>query len=554
VAGFRIDGSKHILSSDVEQVLAGVDALPDGSRPYVFQEVIEAANEPVMEYEYYYAGDVTEFDVTNSLGWAFSGNAGCDGTLAGLDTFGAGMMPGQFAQVFVNNHDNQRGHGTGSDCIVTYKDDDVHDLATVFLLAHPYGYPSVMSSYYFSDGDQGPPAETVYVGDSPDRCDDGTHWVCEHRRTAIANMVRFRSVTDGQPVTGWQSHSSDHVSFGRNGLGFVAINREASAATTTYDSGMPAGTYCDVIHYDFLPESGRCVVPGTTTDAPAGDLIVVNASGQIVGRELASLTALAIHAGARLDVDYGSLGESYGLVWHTSSSLRLGAAWREDDGITFGGFPSDGQGTLLVDVQGTAGDPYLRLWFDWDESGVFDQDERVYEGSVDVGNNSLPIDVPAGVSGPVSYRARLYDGVPAGLLAQDDDASGGASGGEVEDGQSPSPTAVELSSFAASPQAGAVLLEWETASELDNLGFHLYRSTSSCGQIQRLNQELIPSQQPGSPAGARYTWTDRDVAPAVGYYYWLDSVDVWGHSTRYGPASVAADFFRLYVPVCLRGN
>jgi len=29
---------------------------------------------------------------------------------------------------------------------------------------------------------------------------------------------------------------------------------------------------------------------------------------------------------------------------------------------------------------------------------------------------------------------------------------------------------------------------------------------------------------------------------------------VWGHSTRYGPASVAADFFRLYVPVCLRGN
>ena len=78
------------------------------------------------------------------------------------------------------------------------------------------------------------------------------------------------------------------MSFGRNGRGFVAINREGSAATTTYDSGMPEGSYCDVIHYDFLPESGRCVVPGTTTDAPAGDLIEVDAGGQIAGQELAS--------------------------------------------------------------------------------------------------------------------------------------------------------------------------------------------------------------------------------------------------------------------------
>ena len=40
---------------------------------------------------------------------------------------------------------------------------------------------------------------------------------------------------------------------------------------------MPAGVYCDITHYDFLPATGQCVVPGTTTDAPTADLITVDA-------------------------------------------------------------------------------------------------------------------------------------------------------------------------------------------------------------------------------------------------------------------------------------
>src|SRR5262249_40056068 len=42
----------------------------------------------------------------------------------------------------------------------------------------------------------------------------------------------------------------------------------------------------------------------------------------------------------------------------------------------------------------------------------------------------------------------------------------------------PTPTAVTLMSFTATPRDRAVDLAWVTASELSNLGFHVYRSLS----------------------------------------------------------------------------
>ena len=43
----------------------------------------------------------------------------------------------------------------------------------------------------------------------------------------------------------------------------------------------------------------------------------------------------------------------------------------------------------------------------------------------------------------------------------------------------PAPTAAELLSFSAIGQDQAALLEWRTGSELDNLGFHVYRGPSA---------------------------------------------------------------------------
>ncbi len=326
VKGFRMDATKHMFAYDLERLYDGLNNLPDGSRPYIFQEVIGATGEPVKEYEYFYMGDVTEFEATNSLGWHLSGSTGCNGTLSGLSGYGgAGYMPERFAQVFVNNHDNQRGHGTGSNCIVMYKDGVVHDLANVFLLAHPYGHPSVMSSYYFGnntgDDNQGPPATSIYSGGNPDGC-NATDWVCEHRTPAIAHMVQFRAVTAGQGVTDWVNHAADHISFGRGNQGFVAINRTVGNPTTTYQtSGMAAGVYCDVI-------SGQRTADGS---ACTGGTVTVNGSGQIQSYTLNSMTAFAIHAQSRIGTPQLAASQDFDLA--ISGSDVVTATLQTHDGL-----------------------------------------------------------------------------------------------------------------------------------------------------------------------------------------------------------------------------
>jgi subtilisin-like proprotein convertase family protein len=98
------------------------------------------------------------------------------------------------------------------------------------------------------------------------------------------------------------------------------------------------------------------------------------------------------------------------------------------------------------------------------------------------------------------------------------------------------PTAVELKSFTATGSRKATILSWETTSELDNLGFNLYRATSMDGVRTRLNAKLIPTLvYPGSPFGAVYSYTDTSPKPKLPYYYWLENLDIHGNTELHGP-------------------
>ncbi|MBN2390641.1 MAG: hypothetical protein JXR84_07960 [Anaerolineae bacterium] len=101
------------------------------------------------------------------------------------------------------------------------------------------------------------------------------------------------------------------------------------------------------------------------------------------------------------------------------------------------------------------------------------------------------------------------------------------------------PTAVELSSFSATPQDGDILVTWETAMELDNAGFNLYRGTAAVGPYTLLNAALIPPQFPGQAMGGTYEWLDADVQPGATYYYKLEDIDVNGASTFNGPVNTS---------------
>ena len=101
-------------------------------------------------------------------------------------------------------------------------------------------------------------------------------------------------------------------------------------------------------------------------------------------------------------------------------------------------------------------------------------------------------------------------------------------------------TAVGLTSFEATALDGAVLLEWETGSEVDNLGFHLYRSDAADGSYQRITAGVIPGL--GSPPeGASYSYVDSGLTNGETYFYQLEDIETTGATEMHGPVSATPE-------------
>jgi hypothetical protein len=101
-------------------------------------------------------------------------------------------------------------------------------------------------------------------------------------------------------------------------------------------------------------------------------------------------------------------------------------------------------------------------------------------------------------------------------------------------------TAVSLLTFRATGEAAAVRVFWETGSETDNLGFHLYRASSAHGHFVRLTDKLIPAAT--YMTGSRsYSFLDTAVTRGKLYYYKLEDIDIHGNSTVHGPICVDWD-------------
>lgn len=129
-------------------------------------------------------------------------------------------------------------------------------------------------------------------------------------------------------------------------------------------------------------------------------------------------------------------------------------------------------------------------------------------------------------------------------------ATGGAfnlRGGSIFPPRYGSPAAVTLAEFSAFQEGDHIVVAWETLSEVDTLGFNLWRGPSAAGPVERLNGRVIPSQAPGGGQGFAYAWRDRSAQPATPYYYWLVDVDVSGATARHGPVTAIVE-----VPVAVR--
>jgi len=101
-------------------------------------------------------------------------------------------------------------------------------------------------------------------------------------------------------------------------------------------------------------------------------------------------------------------------------------------------------------------------------------------------------------------------------------------------------TAVDLVSFTAKGEGSSVLVEWETAQEVNHLGFELYRARSRSGPFVKLTDKVIPGLG-SSVQGQSYRFEDTDVSRGELYYYRLEAIDVSGKKAPYGPICVDWD-------------
>jgi alpha-amylase len=301
VAGFRIDAAKHIQQVELDDVLTIVDstAVAEGRPlPYWYLEVVGGgAGDAIRPADYFGeayrsggAADITEFTFTGvgdkfrQVGGQYLAQLNPNGSPGNQFSAAAwGMMPADKAVVFLQNHDTQH------QCGLSYRDGNVFRLANVWMLAQPYGYPSILSSYVFDcpgGNSMGPPSDgngwtlDLTCASSLETATAG-QWVCEHRDPYLRNMVRFRRIVAGADVNHWWDNGANAIAFSRGDKGFVAISRESAPVAAAVATGMAPGTYCDLL------------TGGRSGAACVGTTVVVDSLGAVQLR-LPANAAIAI--------------------------------------------------------------------------------------------------------------------------------------------------------------------------------------------------------------------------------------------------------------------
>jgi alpha-amylase len=103
-------------------------------------------------------------------------------------------------------------------------------------------------------------------------------------------MVGFRNAVGDAPLVHWTDDGSQLVGFGRGDRGYVALNNRATAVSRTFQTGLPAGTYCDVVASTTCTSTVTVSSTGTfTATVPAYGAVAIHV-GRPAGQPSATTT------------------------------------------------------------------------------------------------------------------------------------------------------------------------------------------------------------------------------------------------------------------------
>lgn len=306
VDGVRLDAAKHMAPADIAAFLGGVQRTTKAGEPLWFtQEVIPDGGARVADY--FVNGTVNEFHYVYAMKEMFQNVNGASvsqlPTIMGTPAGWGGswrFIPSDKATVFVNNWDSERGEHAPSSLVASNftgaPNDTVgtkrYSLANILMLAWPYGAAQVHSGFRFTNKDQAPPSASPF--DAKGQPLINQQWDFIHRWPEISNMVGFRAATSGQGVANFATGTRNQIAFSRGDKGFVAINNDSAAWNATLATGLPPGTYCNVVNGQLNAAKTGC--SGDTVVVPANGLVTVRL-GSVNG---AVVPALALHVGQRV--------------------------------------------------------------------------------------------------------------------------------------------------------------------------------------------------------------------------------------------------------------
>ena len=215
----------------------------------------------------------------------------------------------------------------------------------------------------------------------------------------------------------------------------------------------------------------------------------------------------------------GHLSENqvYDLYEHHSDVHKLGL--RENAVLSASGFSLklfSPDGTLVDSAGNLDGEkgrdtPAWELPSGWMEDGARTSLLRGYEDEVALDGTALTSWVRAA---DVDLPLAVYYGHKNDL----------GTPGYREGGVAP----VMLSHFRSQRTDSGVIIEWSTASEVDNAGFNILRSETKSGRFAKVNPSLIVGAGTTSESHD-YQWTDTTTKPNGAYFYRIEDVSFAGY-------------------------
>ena len=301
VAGFRIDAAKHIGYDDLSAIVKLLNPTSNGTQPYIVSEVIGST---LDNQQWTQLGDVFGWTYQNQFKSAFNKNIG-----ALKPSNNQSVIYGDASKTIamVSNHDQE--HDEGGPRAITYLEPAKYLAASALLLADNRGKPMLYSGYAFDlyEPTLGP-AQDSNNNYLPAACPSGSKsltpqksykvgsFTCMQRWTGIRGMIQWHHEVGNAPVAN-TIVKGQFMGFTR-GTGYFAINnnpvKTKGSLTVTVKTGLPKGTYCDVVSGGASPKTkvkGKAACRGTTVT------VATNGTAKL---SIPSMTALAFDSASKL--------------------------------------------------------------------------------------------------------------------------------------------------------------------------------------------------------------------------------------------------------------